>query len=231
MHIYLKIINKVKKNKSENINMLNIYFNNKEIKSKKYTILFLLIIFTIVMTFTSCVSFPQREYISISRKISDTGKLSATDLARFFRKNNKDISYFKVKKFAQTYINEATMENINSDVAFAQMCLETGYLTYGNLVTPDMNNFCGLGSTDPQHPGEIFATEQLGIRAHIQHLQAYATTEDIKLNNQLIDPRYNWVHKTKYIQTIDQLAGTWAMDPDYGNKLENILARMEYMVN
>ena len=33
----------------------------------------------------------------------------------------------------------------NSDVAFAQMCLETGFLRFGGLVTMDMNNFCGLG--------------------------------------------------------------------------------------
>ena len=123
------------------------------------------------------------------------------------------------------------MEHINSDIAFAQMCLETGYLTFGNLVTPDMHNYCGLGAMDAAHPGERFATPQLGVRAHIQHLQAYATTADQPLNNALVDPRYNWVHKTKYIETIDQLAGTWAMDQDYGTKLENILLRMERLVN
>lgn len=82
---------------------------------------------------------------------------------------------------------------------------------------------------DAEHPGEIFETEELGVRAHIQHLQAYATTEDVLLNNELIDPRYNWVHKTKFVEDIWGLAGTWATDPLYGSKLNDILSRMEEM--
>lgn len=191
----------------------------------------LILINLIPAFFTSCSTLPSGHYIYISRRFDEPGVLTATQLARFFKKNNKHVNYYKIKKFAQLYIDEAAMEKINSDVAFAQMCLETGYLTFGNLVTPDMHNYCGLGSTGKDNPGERFATPQLGVRAHIQHLQAYATTEDKPLNNELVDPRYNWVHKTKYIETIDQLAGTWAMDPDYGIKLERILTRMEDMVN
>lgn len=181
--------------------------------------------------FTSCVSIKQREQVTISRRILDKGVLSATELADYFVLNNKDYKYGDIVKFAQIYIDEAKMENINSDVAFAQMCLETGYLRFGNLVTIDMNNFCGLGAMDKDHPGEKFATPSLGVRAHIQHLQAYATTADVTLNNELIDPRYNWVHKTKYIQNIFELAGSWAMDKEYGNKINAILTRMESMVN
>lgn len=130
-------------------------------------------------------------------------------------------------KFAKTYIAEAQAEGINSDVAFAQMCLETGFLRFGGLVTPDMHNYCGLGAMNAENPGCVFETEQLGVRAHIQHLQAYATTEDVKLNNPLIDPRYNWVHKTKFIKTIDELSGTWATDPNYAIKIERLLSQME----
>ena len=73
----------------------------------------------------------------------------------------------------------------------------------------------------------VFETEELGVRAHIQHLQAYATTPDIELHKELVDPRYNWVHKTKYIETIYELAGNWATDPQYGQKLEANLVNME----
>ena len=123
-------------------------------------------------------------------------------------------------------MDEALAEGINSDVAFAQMCLETGFLRFGGLVQADFHNYCGLGAMDAEHPGEKFETEQLGIRAHIQHLQAYATHEDEPLNNELIDPRYNWVHKTKYVEDIWGLAGTWASDKNYGTKLNDILERM-----
>ena len=169
---------------------------------------------------------PEKE-INLSREILGKGQLSAVQLADFFINNNEHVEKEFILKFADYYIQEASMENINSDVAFAQMCLETGFLRFGGLVQPDFHNYCGLGAMDAEHPGEKFETEQLGVRAHIQHLQAYATTQDVKLNNQLIDPRYNWVHKTKLVTYIFELTGTWATDPNYGNKIDEILSRME----
>ena len=89
-----------------------------------------------------------------------------------------------------------------------------------------MHNYCGLGSIDAAHPGERFATRQLGVRAHIQHLQAYGTKTAI-LKNPLVDKRYKWVQPRGKAETIFQLAGTWAVDPDYGKKLDVLLSRME----
>lgn len=172
---------------------------------------------------------PEKE-ISLSREILGKGQLSAVQLADFFINNNEHVEKEFILKFADYYIQEASMENINSDVAFAQMCLETGFLRFGGLVQPDFHNYCGLGAMDEEHPGEKFETEQLGVRAHIQHLQAYATTQDVKLNNQLIDPRYNWVHKTKLVKDIFGLTGTWATDPNYGNKIDEIISRMEVFI-
>ena len=80
---------------------------------------------------------------------------------------------------------------------------------------------------DADHPGEVFETEELGVRAHIQHLQAYATTEEVNLHKELVDPRYNWVHKTKFIENIFELTGTWATDPHYGEKIDGLLSAME----
>jgi len=192
----------------------------------------------------SCKSLPQEESpvdeitspeekapLQISRKLLDKGQLSANQLADYFLSQRSDYDLIEIIHFAQIYIVEAAAENINSDVAFAQMCLETGYLRFGGLVQPDFHNYCGLGAMDADNPGCIFEDEQTGVRAHIQHLQAYATTEEVELNNPLVDPRYSWVHKTKYIQTIDGLTGTWATDPEYAVKINNILTRMEEMVN
>lgn len=172
---------------------------------------------------------PEKE-IHLSREIIGKGQLSAVQLADFFINNNEHVEKEFILKFADYYIQEASMENINSDVAFAQMCLETGFLRFGGLVQPDFHNYCGLGAMDAEHPGEKFETEQLGVRAHIQHLQAYATTQDVQLNNQLIDPRYNWVHKTKLVTDIFGLTGTWATDSNYGNKIDEIISRMEVFI-
>ena len=183
-----------------------------------------------LFTFNSCVSMPKQKKhasLQLSRRILDQGKLTADQLTDYFVSRNAEADRAYILQFAQYYIEEAAAEGINSDVAFAQMCLETGFLRFGGLVQPEFHNYCGLGAMDAEHPGVQFPDEQTGIRAHIQHLQAYATTEDVKLVKELVDPRYNWVHKTKYIETIYQLAGTWATDPQYGEKLEANLVNME----
>ena len=196
----------------------------------KTKIFFKSLIFAIAFTalFFSCKSVPQKEELPpLSRKIMDKGQLTADQLAAYFTDRNPQADYEEIKQFAQYYIDEAEAEGINSDVAFAQMCLETGYLRFGGLVQPEFHNYCGLGAMDAEHPGEQFPDEQTGVRAHIQHLQAYATTEDIILNKELVDPRYNWVHKTKYIENIFELAGNWASDPLYGQKIDTILTNLQ----
>ena len=183
---------------------------------------------TASLLFYSCKTLPkEKEKLNISRRILDKGLLTADQLAAFFLLNNPEESLEHITVFAQYYIDEAAAEGINSDVAFAQMCLETGYLRFGGLVQPEFHNYCGLGAMDAEHPGEVFETEELGVRAHIQHLQAYATTPDIELHKELVDPRYNWVHKTKYIEDIFGLTGTWATDPHYGEKIDGLLTAME----
>ena len=183
---------------------------------------------------TACVSAkriepqPEPEPLILSRRLLDAGQLNANQLAHFFTTRNPEADLEHITQFAQYYIEEAAAEGINSDVAFAQMCLETGYLRFGGLVQPEFHNYCGLGAMDAEHPGEIFETEELGVRAHIQHLQAYATTEEVVLHKELVDPRYNWVHKTKYIEDIFGLAGNWASDPLYGEKLDGILNQLSY---
>lgn len=179
----------------------------------------------------SCKTFPKKEHISLSRNILGNGRLTAEQMALFFLENNPEEDFEHILAFATYYKEEGDIEGINSDVAFSQMCLETGFLRFGGLVQPEFHNYCGLGAMDAEHPGEQFETEQLGVRAHIQHLQAYATTEDIVLNQELVDPRYNWVHKTKFIEDIWGLTGTWAMDPNYAKKIDAILSRLEEMIN
>lgn len=168
-----------------------------------------------------------KEPVQLSRRLLDKGQLTADQLADFFTTKNPEKTWQEIYDFAALYIEEAADEGINSDIAWAQMCLETGYLRFGGLVQPEWHNYCGLGAISAEQPGCQFETEQLGVRAHIQHLQAYATTADVELKQELVDPRYSWVHKTKYIQTIFELTGTWAMDPEYGNKIDSILTAME----
>lgn len=200
-----------------------IFFSENQNMRKIYQKIFFL---PFIFMFFSCQTLHHKK-VRISRNLLAEGKLSPNQLCNFFMTQNPSSDEQFVKLLSQFYFDEANDEGINSDVAFAQMCLETGYLTYGNLVQPEWNNFCGLGAIDKNHPGEKFETPQLGVRAHIQHLQAYATTEDVKLKKPLVDPRYNWVHKTKFVKDISGLSGTWATDKNYAIKIENILSKME----
>lgn len=179
------------------------------------------------VVFFSCISPGIKEEKSCSRKLLADGIKNENQLAEFFLSENPNVPQQKVKSLAKDYIQEAKTEGINSDVAFVQMCLETGFLRFGNLVKREWHNYCGLGAIDSSKPGEKFPDQQTGVRAHIQHLQAYATTEDVKLKKALVDPRYNWVHKTKLAYSVFDLAGTWATDKNYGTKLDALLARLE----
>jgi hypothetical protein len=144
-------------------------------------------------------------------------------MAAFLLKINRNADVEFVKGLSRLYIEEAALEGVDHDVAFAQMCLETGYLRYGGLVTSDMNNFCGLGALSPEAPGERFSTPQMGVRAQIQHLKGYATEDP--LQQELVDPRYKFVRYGS-APTIEGLAGTWAADRGYAEKLVNILQRL-----
>lgn len=209
---------------SDNQSMTNSIFKIRESLGFR-KISFWLGISLVLAAFFSCVTPPQRE--ECSRELLGNGIKNSGQLTAFFMNHKPDSDEEKVARLAQYYVNEAAIEGINSDVAFVQMCLETGFLGYGNLVLPEMNNFCGLGAMDAEHPGEYFESEEIGVRAHIQHLQAYATAAEVELKQELVDPRYSWPHKAKFARTVQELAGHWATDPDYGVKLDGLLSELE----
>ena len=153
--------------------------------------------------------------------LDDEGKKSENQLVEFFVSKNPSCDLKKVQRLASYYIEQGKFEGINSDVAWVQMCLETGFLKFGLLVKPEMNNFCGLGAIDKNNPGLAFATEKDGVIAHIQHLHAYGTTR--KLNGKLIDSRYKYVNPRGKAPSVYELSGTWASDKQYGQKLANLL--------
>ena len=156
-------------------------------------------------------------------EIMGKGKVDGEKLAAFLLATNAGADIDFTGSLAEYYIDEAAAEGVNHDTAFAQMCLETGFLRYGGLVTADKNNFCGLGAIGPEQPGLAFPDPQTGVRAHIQHLKAYASQSP--LNNELVDPRYRYV-KLGSSPTIQGLAGTWAADKLYSEKIAAILERL-----
>ena len=119
------------------------------------------------------------------------------------------------------YYEEGAREGIRPDVAFAQALKETGFFRYGGTVTPDQNNYCGLGTTSTEIKGAYFATSQIGVRAHIQHLLAYASTR--RPVRPVVDPRYTLVRNVYGTITLgnwQDLNGRWAVPGDsYGQSI------------
>ena len=196
--------------------------HRKFLMGSLFFVLAFFLIFSCV--FTSCVSTHVPEKQECSRVIDDAGIKTEEQLVAFFLSHSPDSDAEKVSRLASYYIMECKFEGINSDAAFVQMCLETGFLHYGNLVTPEMNNFCGLGAIDENQRGLSFETEQLGVKAHVQHLHAYGTSRE--LNGECIDPRYKYVRPRGKAPTIFELSGTWAADKEYGAKLDRYLAEL-----
>jgi len=151
------------------------------------------------------------------------GIVSPMDKAAFLLNGNPRVNRDFAEALAVFYVEEAAIEGVNHDVAFAQMILETGFLAFGGLVVPEMNNFAGLGSIGHGQHGLWFPDPRTGVRAHIQHLKAYACTEP--LNKPLVNPRFRFVTRGSS-PAISGLAGTWAADPLYAEKINNILERL-----
>ena len=121
-----------------------------------------------------------------------------------------------VEDLVRYYYEEGAVENIRPDIALCQAIKETGTWNYGGDVTPDQNNFCGLGTTGGGVKGGYFPTAQLGVRAHIQHLLAYSSTR--RPTMPLVDPRYDIVRKAYGNRTLTNwhdLNGRWAVPGNY----------------
>lgn len=155
-------------------------------------------------------------------RIMSSGHASEHQLISFLKDNNEDaLSEFpNLPKF---YIEEAALEGINHDVAFCQMCLETGFLRFGGDVEPQQNNFCGLGAIGGGVKGASFPDIRTGIKAHIQHLKAYASTEPIaKMPS--VSPRFHLVQRG-IAPLVNDLSGRWAIESQYGAKIMAIVHR------
>ena len=111
------------------------------------------------------------------------------------------------------------------DLAFAQSIVETGYFTFSSRVPASFNNFSGLGAVDGGTGAASFPSAQIGVRAQIQHLRAYAdpTVTTAKLAHPLVDPRFSLVSPKGKAPTWEQFGnGIWATDPGYAAKVLGI---------
>ena len=148
-------------------------------------------------------------------------------MVNFIKKRNPEPKInCTVEELVKYYYEEAGLEGIRPDIALCQAIKETGTWNYGGDVVPEQNNYCGLGTTGGGVKGAYFATPQIGVRAHIQHLLSYTTTRHPKIA--IVDPRYELIEKFRpqifgKIQNWTGLNGVWAVPgKQYGQDILNL---------
>jgi putative cell wall-binding protein len=155
-------------------------------------------------------------------------------------------------ELAKMFLEEGAAEGVRGDIAFAQACKETGYFAYGGTALSEWNNYSGLGVTgvayNPGTSSEVpftdgvvviknssgdsvgvkFSEPRLGVRAQIQHLKGYATTEALKQAS--ADPRYSLITKGRAPNWAD-LNGIWAVPgPNYGQEILAIYDKINAVI-
>ena len=135
-----------------------------------------------------------------------------------------------IRTYCQIFKEEAENEGVKVEVAFTQAMLETGYLKFGGDVKPNQYNFAGIGATGNGNPGNSFGDVRTGIRAQIQHLKCYASTDSLNLAK--VDPRWNnnLRGKAKYVEYLsipNNPYGTgWAASATYGKDLLKLITNL-----
>ncbi|MBC1235897.1 N-acetylmuramoyl-L-alanine amidase [Nostoc sp. 2RC] len=155
-------------------------------------------------------------------RIISNGNTSEIQLQLFLRNNNEN-ALVKFPDIAKLYREEAGIEGVNYDIAFCQMCVETGFLRFGSDIKPEQNNFAGLGAIGGGSEAASFPSARIGVRAHVQHLKAYASLEP--LVQEVVDPRFRFVTRG-IAPLIDQLSGRWSADLDYGARITAMVKRL-----
>lgn len=162
-------------------------------------------------------------------KIMGETRATAEQLAAYIKQVRPGVEQ-SVIDMIPYYISEGEREGVRGDIAFAQSCIETGNFAFPPAtcaVTLGQNNFAMMGVTGTFVQGLSFDTPQLGIRAQIQHLKAYASAE--ALAGECVDPRFGLVTRgsAPYVEWLGQRENPkgkgWATSAGYGAKILTVL--------
>lgn len=164
--------------------------------------------------------------------IMGSSRLSAEDMADYYRAMVGEQTYPSsvyaskgaptIDDFCRILVEEAEAEGVRADVVFMQSMKETGWLRFGGVVQVEWCNFAGLGATNSNPTdANTFPDVRTGLRAQVQHLKAYASTEP--LNNDCVDVRFSLVERG-CAPYLEDLNGRWAVPGDgYGEKIAQMI--------
>lgn len=153
-------------------------------------------------------------------KILGVAQATAEQMATYLLSKNKVPKIpIPVLDFCRLFLLIASKEGVRGDALFAQSCWETNDFKFTGTVSPEQNNYAGLGTLDANTKGAYFVDAAEGILAQAQHARGYATTDG--LLNACVDPRYHLLVKYGKLGKApnwEDLGGAWAV-PGYDTKL------------
>jgi hypothetical protein len=165
----------------------------------------------------------QASPVSQPKTCTTPGRLMA-----FLRDRNAHLKP-KFASIAVDYMRHGRELGVRWDYAFFQMILETNALKFTGDVSPDQNNFAGLGATGGGVRGEYFETVSDGARAHLEHLMIYA---GIRVDNPVADRTRkvqswgildSWRKRLRRTVTFSDVGVKWAPgDRDYASDIASI---------
>jgi len=166
-------------------------------------------------------AYPTPNAAGRSRNVEGQGSLNKNGVLQYIKTQKPPLSDSEIERIIQTYFDEAAFENINHDIAIAQMLHASNFFKNDQRVSGF--NYSGLIEL-PNWQGK-FSSMTEGVRAHIQHVKGYASKT---LNRQQIaDPRYYLLVNLNYlgtVKTFDQLYEKWTASPAaYKQNIERIL--------
>ena len=163
--------------------------------------------------------------------IMGSSNVTVSQMVAYYNANAAYPSYYgatdapTIEQFCQIYLEECNAEGVKAEVAFSQAMKETGFLRYGGDVSINQHNFAGLGATGNGAAGASFSSVREGVRAQVQHLKAYASTEP--LNNPCVDGRFQYVTRgtAPYVEWLgineNPYGKGWATATGYGYSMRD----------
>lgn len=149
-------------------------------------------------------------------------------LTHFVKRKNPDFD----PEIARCFVKIGRRYGLRGDVALCQAIVETGWFKYtgGTAVTPECHNYCGLGVTGLGQRGAQFNTVADGVTAHLQHLYAYASKDQLPSGETLLDPRFGLVRRGTATRWHD-LNQRWAMNDKYSTAILSVYASLAQFAN
>ncbi|EJO5349583.1 glucosaminidase domain-containing protein, partial [Clostridium botulinum] len=169
--------------------------------------------------------------------IMGKSQLTQKQALDYFRTRNTEKNQQDIQDFISIVWQEANLEGIKPDVAFIQIMKETNFLKFTGDVKECQNNFAGIGATGDGVPGANFKDVRTGVRAVVQHLKAYCSTESLK--NSCVDPRFTYVQRgiSPYVEWLgigenpNYPDKGWAADNNYGKDIVKMMNNAKYLAS